>query len=60
MRAVFDVLGVKNILAKTMGSRNSINVVRATLKALSEMETPEQVAQKRGISLEQLMGEING
>jgi len=60
MRAVFDVLGVKNILAKTMGSRNSINVVRATLKALSEMETPEQVAHKRGISLEQLMGEING
>ena len=60
MRAVFDVLGVKNILAKTMGSRNPINVVRATLKSLSKMESPERVAEKRGIPLEQLLEEING
>ena len=60
MRAVFEVLGIQNVLAKTMGSRNPINVVRATLKALGEMESPEQVAQKRGIPLEQLLEEING
>ena len=60
MRAVFEVLGIKNILAKTMGSRNYINVVRATLKALQEIETPEHVADKRGIPLEQLLEEIDG
>ena len=59
MRALFEVLGVKNILAKSMYSRNAINVVRATLRALQEMETPDYVAEKRGIPLEQLMGEIN-
>lgn len=60
MRALFEVLGIKNILAKSLYSRNSINVVRATLKALQEMESPEYVAYKRGIPLEQLMGEIDG
>ncbi len=60
MRAVFEVLGIKNILAKTMGSRNYINVVRATLKALQQIETPEHVAEKRGIALEQLLEEIDG
>ena len=60
MRALFEVLGIKNILAKSLYSRNSINVVRATLRALQEMESPEYVADKRGIPLGQLMGEIDG
>jgi len=54
MRAVFEVLGVRNVLAKIVGSTNSINVVRATLKALSGVSTPEYVASKRGKTLEEI------
>lgn len=56
MRAVFEVLGVKNVLAKIGGSTNPVNVVRATLKALSSISTPEQVAAKRGKKIEELVG----
>lgn len=56
MRAVFEVLGVKNVLAKIGGSTNPVNVVRATLKALSSISTPEYVAAKRGKSTEELFG----
>lgn len=52
MRAVFDVLGVKNILAKTIGSSNPMNVVRATLKGLANMRSPELIAEKRGKAVE--------
>lgn len=48
MRAVFEVLGVHNVLAKCIGSTNPVNVVRATLKGLQKMCSPEQVALKRG------------
>ncbi len=48
MRAVFEVLGVHNVLAKCIGSTNPVNVVRATLKGLLAMCSPEQIAQKRG------------
>lgn len=48
MRAIFEVMGVENVLAKCLGSRNPVNVVRATIKALASMKTPESVAQKRG------------
>ena len=44
MRAVFDVVGVKDVLAKCIGSRNPINVVRATMNALSDMYSPETIA----------------
>lgn len=54
MRAVFEVLGVKNVLAKIGGSTNPINVVRATLKGLSGISTPEHIAAKRGKSVEEL------
>lgn len=60
MRAVLEVLGVKNVLAKIVGSTNPINVVRATLKALADVSTPEYVAAKRGKSLEEIIGEQNG
>ncbi len=56
MRAVFEVVGVKDVLAKCIGSRNPINVVRATVNGLSEMVSPEQVAAKRGKSVEEIMG----
>lgn len=55
MRAVFEVLGIKNVLAKIGGSTNPINVVRATLKALSSITPPETLAAKRGKTLEQLL-----
>lgn len=55
MRAVFEVLGIKNVLAKIGGSSNPVNVVRATLKALSSISPPEYLAAKRGKSLEELL-----
>jgi small subunit ribosomal protein S5 len=54
MRAVFEVLGIKNVLAKIGGSTNPINVVRATLNALSSITPPELIAAKRGKTLEEL------
>jgi small subunit ribosomal protein S5 len=57
MRAVFEVLGVKNVLAKIGGSSNPVNVVRATLKALASITTPEYVASKRGRTVEELLKE---
>ena len=56
MRAVFEVLGVKNVLAKIGGSTNPINVVRATLKALSSVSLPEMIAAKRGKTLDEIVG----
>ncbi|OGT63451.1 MAG: 30S ribosomal protein S5 [Gammaproteobacteria bacterium RIFCSPHIGHO2_12_FULL_45_12] len=56
MRAVFEVLGVKNILAKIGGSANSVNVVRATLNGLASISTPEFMAAKRGKTLEEILG----
>lgn len=55
MRAVFEVLGIKNVLAKIGGSTNPVNVVRATLKALSSISTPEFMASKRGKTLDELL-----
>jgi small subunit ribosomal protein S5 len=54
MRAVFDVLGVRNVVAKSHGSTNPYNMVRATLKALQELRTPSEIAAKRGRSVEEL------
>jgi small subunit ribosomal protein S5 len=55
MRAVFEVLGVKDVLAKIVGSTNPINVVRATLNALENVATPEYVAAKRGKTIEEVV-----
>jgi len=54
MRAVLEAVGVKNILAKAVGSRNPINLVRATIKGLKAMNSPSQVAAKRGKSVEEI------
>jgi len=56
MRPVFEVLGVKNVVAKCIGSTNPTNVVRATIKALLEMQTPKMVAAKRGKSVKEIFG----
>ena len=56
MRAVFEVVGVHNVLAKCIGTRNPINVVRATIKGLVDMRSPEAVAAKRGKTVEEVMG----
>ena len=53
MRAVFECAGVRNVLAKSYGSRNSINVVRATISALESIHSPRQIAAKRGKKIKQ-------
>jgi len=54
MRAVFEVVGVRNVLAKAVGSRNPINLVRATIKGLLAIQSPADIAAKRGKKLEDL------
>ena len=56
MRAVFECAGVRNVLAKSYGSRNPINVVRATVNALYGMNSPERIAAKRGKSVADITG----
>jgi small subunit ribosomal protein S5 len=56
MRAVFEAVGVKNVLAKINGTRNPVNVVRATINGLTSMSSPEYVAAKRGKSVEEILG----
>jgi small subunit ribosomal protein S5 len=56
MRAIFEVMGVTNVLAKCIGSTNPYNVVRATLNGLQAMSTPSEVAAKRGKSVEDIRG----
>lgn len=56
MRAVFEAVGVKNVLAKINGTRNPINVVRATVDGLERMRSPESVAAKRGKKVEEILG----
>lgn len=55
MRAVLEVLGVQNILAKSIGSTNPSNIVRATIGALTNIGTPDYVAAKRGKSVAEVM-----
>lgn len=56
MRAVFEVMGVTNVLAKCLGSTNPYNVVRATINGLTEMNTPAEIAAKRGKTVEEILG----
>jgi small subunit ribosomal protein S5 len=56
MRAVFEVMGVKDILTKCLGSTNPYNVVRATLDGLRRMRTPAEMAAKRGKSVADITG----
>jgi small subunit ribosomal protein S5 len=55
MRAIFEVLGVTDVVAKSLGSTNPYNMVRATLNGLRSMQTPAEIANKRGLSVEQIL-----
>jgi small subunit ribosomal protein S5 len=55
MRAVFEVVGVHNVLAKCIGSSNPINVLRATMRGLEQMTSPEEVASKRGKTVAEIL-----
>ncbi len=54
MRAILEVAGVHNVLAKCYGSTNPVNVVHATFKGLKAMQSPESIAAKRGKSVEEI------
>ena len=56
MRAVLEAVGVKNVLAKAVGSRNPINLVRATIKGLQAVASPKKIAAKRGKTLDEVLG----
>ena len=56
MRAVLELAGVQNVLAKCYGSTNPVNVVRATFKGLAEMRSPEEVALRRGKTTDEILG----
>ncbi|MFK8013178.1 MAG: 30S ribosomal protein S5 [Marinicellaceae bacterium] len=55
MRAVFDVVGVQNVLAKSQGSNNPQNLVRATINGLKNITSPDSIAAKRGKTVEEVM-----
>ena len=56
MRAIFDVMGIRNIVAKSHGSSNPYNMVRATIDALNNLRTPSEIAAKRGKTVEEIIG----
>ncbi len=56
MRSVLELAGIHNVLAKCYGSTNPVNVVRATFNGLKQMKSPEEVAAKRGLSVEEILG----
>ena len=55
MRAIFEVMGMNNVLAKCIGSSNPYNVVRATLDGLASMNTPSEIAAKRGLTVDEIL-----
>ena len=55
MRAVLELVGVQNVLAKCYGSTNPVNVVMATINGLKAIESPERVAKRRGKSVEEIL-----
>jgi small subunit ribosomal protein S5 len=59
MRAVFEVLGIHNVLAKCIGTTNPINVIKATINGLRSVESPQHVSNKRGKTIEHILGVKN-
>lgn len=55
-RAVLELAGVKNVFAKSLGSDNTMNVVKATAEGLKEMQSPESVSERRGLSIAKIRG----
>jgi len=56
MRSVLELAGVHDVLAKCYGSTNPVNVVRATINGLAAMKSPEDIAAKRGLSVDKIAG----
>jgi len=56
MRAIFEVMGVRDVVAKSFGSSNPYNMVRATLNGLRACSTPSEIAAKRGKTVEEILG----
>jgi small subunit ribosomal protein S5 len=56
MRAVFETVGMQDVVAKSLGSSNPYNMVRATFDALKEQSSPRQVARRRGIKVSDIVG----
>ena len=57
-RAVLELVGVKNILSKSLGNNNAMNLAKATFEGLKSLKTVEQMANKRGVSVEQIYGQV--
>ena len=59
MRAVFEVIGINNVLAKCIGTTNPVNVVKATVNGLRSVESPQHISNKRGKKIEHILGMNN-
>src|SRR4051795_3920608 len=56
VRAVLELAGIRDVLSKSLGSQNPINLVKATIEGLEELRTPREVAELRGLSINQVLG----
>jgi small subunit ribosomal protein S5 len=56
VRAVLELAGVRDVLSKSLGSQNPINLVKATVQALRSLRSPEEVAELRGLTVQQVLG----
>jgi small subunit ribosomal protein S5 len=56
VRAIMELAGVKNVITKSLGTSNQMNIVKAAAEGLKEMQSPEQVANRRGITVDEMFG----
>jgi small subunit ribosomal protein S5 len=56
VRAVLELAGIHDVLSKSLGSQNPINLVKATITALEELRSPKEVAELRGLTVQEVLG----